>query len=41
MIACLFMCVKDDDGKSKLDLSMNTHATIVIGVILLWKKYTR
>jgi hypothetical protein len=31
------MCVKDDDAKSKLDLFMNTHATIVVGVILLWK----
>jgi hypothetical protein len=28
------MCVKDDDGKSKLDLFMNTHATIVIWKIL-------
>jgi hypothetical protein len=35
MITYLFMCVQDDDGKSKLDLFMNTHATIVIGVILL------
>jgi hypothetical protein len=36
-LAYLFICVKDDDGKSKLDLFLNTHATIVIVVILQWK----